>query len=367
MNPVISIIIPTFNRYQLLPQTLKSVFAQTFQDWEAIVIDDGSEDETLFYLEYLRQQDARVRYSKRISALKGASVCRNQGTQLAKGKYLIYLDSDDYLAPQCLANRVEFMEQNQNLDFAVFPCLLFYENPGDMRLLWNIETGIHDIDRFLAIDAPWQTTSPIWRREAVDKLGEWNSYVPSWQDWEYHLRAVLANLHYTKLSQPDFFWRVSAPLQTSPLQRIFGASDRTSISQTKISAEKLPEYEKLFEQIEHLLRAMQCFSEQRQALFAGLYYWLAKYYIRHQDKTQAQRVWQECYQKGFIDLSFYQQSQIYLSRLVNIPIARRFLRNYQLRTWRKEYLSVYLPDATMYKIAISEAFSISQLLGVEPT
>jgi glycosyltransferase involved in cell wall biosynthesis len=98
MNPsVISVIIPTFNRSQLLQQTLDSLQKQTFKDWEALVVDDGSEDDTEEKVLRMGKADPRIRYIKRTITPSGPSVCRNEGTNASKGKYIIYLDSDDCL------------------------------------------------------------------------------------------------------------------------------------------------------------------------------------------------------------------------------------------------------------------------------
>jgi glycosyltransferase involved in cell wall biosynthesis len=146
---------------------------------------------------------------KRKAPNSGAPVCRNEGVELAKGKYVIFLDSDDFLAPFCLEQRVEVMEKNPSVDFGVFPTLVFNQTPGDSQILWNImETQDPDIERFLKQDMPWQTTGPIWRKTALDRLGKWEESITSFQDWEYHLRACITGLRYMKFDEPDCFYRV---------------------------------------------------------------------------------------------------------------------------------------------------------------
>lgn len=233
--PTVSIVIPTFNRDKLLQETIQSVQKQTFENWEIIVVDDGSNDKTEGTMMHFSKSDSRIRYVQRNSSQKGASVCRNEGTELSRGDYVIYLDSDDLLSPTTLEYRLKAMEHYPDLDFGVFQAILFRDQPGDTRLLWNIDSEENDIDRFLALDIPWQTTSPIWRRKALLRLGPWNGSLPSWQDWEYHLRALIEGLKYKKFPIPDFFWRISAPLPKQhllPFQRY--QSSRESISQAPI-------------------------------------------------------------------------------------------------------------------------------------
>ena len=114
---IISIIIPTPHQSKLIQQTLNSLRAQTFQEWEALVVDDGSHDEIPEKMLSMSREYGRIKYIKRTRQNSGAPACRNEGTYFSQGKYLIYL--------------------------------------------WNADTGADDIDRFLTLDIPWQTTSPM--------------------------------------------------------------------------------------------------------------------------------------------------------------------------------------------------------------
>lgn len=107
---MISVIIPTYNRKNILPRTLKSVLNQTFQDFEIIVIDDASTDATkeLFKTDF---NSKKIRYEK-LSVNQGVHSARNRGIETAKGDYLVFLDSDDELLPQALAKASEAMAEN---------------------------------------------------------------------------------------------------------------------------------------------------------------------------------------------------------------------------------------------------------------
>ncbi len=96
--PFFSIIIPTYNRAHIITKAIESVLSQSFQDFEIIIVDDGSEDKTIEFLQsYLSEKVHCV-------LQKNAGVCsaRNHGARLAKGRYLIFLDSDDWLSENCL-------------------------------------------------------------------------------------------------------------------------------------------------------------------------------------------------------------------------------------------------------------------------
>ena len=103
-NPTVSIIIPTYNRACLLPEAVNSALDQTFQDFELIIVDDGSTDGTEEQVKSF--QDHRIRYFRHQTNI-GASAARNTGIRKAKGEYLAFLDSDDLWMPQKLESQLE--------------------------------------------------------------------------------------------------------------------------------------------------------------------------------------------------------------------------------------------------------------------
>ena len=99
--PLISVIIPTYNCDRYLPQAIDSVFAQTFEDYELLVIDDGSTDTTPQVVQ--RYDDDRFRYIRQ--ANQGVAVARNHGIQLARGEWIAFLDADDWFVPTKLEHQ----------------------------------------------------------------------------------------------------------------------------------------------------------------------------------------------------------------------------------------------------------------------
>src|SRR5438552_3988363 len=193
-SPRISIIVPTKDRCALLRQTMDSVIQQNYDNWELIVVDDRSADGTAQMVKQLAGDDARIRFIALASPRSGAPAARNEGVRQSSGSLLVFLDSDDLLAPGCLSRRAQIMSAHPELDFAVFPCQVFQDQPDDLQLLFNADTGEDDLDRFLKVDVPWQTSGPIWRREALEKIGPWDEQAINAQDWEFHIRALAAGL-----------------------------------------------------------------------------------------------------------------------------------------------------------------------------
>ena len=109
-TPLISVILPTFDRADLLPRSIASVLAQTFTDWELIVIDDGSTDNTAEVVETWQKQSAQIRYV--CQANQGVGAARNRGVAEARGEYIACLDSDDEYRPAHLETRLELLRRH---------------------------------------------------------------------------------------------------------------------------------------------------------------------------------------------------------------------------------------------------------------
>ena len=110
MNELVSIIMPSYNTAKFISETIESVSAQTYPNWELIIVDDCSTDDTDAVVRpYL--VDNRIRYIKN-EKNSGAAVSRNRALREAKGKWVAFLDSDDLWLPEKLEKQIEFMEKN---------------------------------------------------------------------------------------------------------------------------------------------------------------------------------------------------------------------------------------------------------------
>jgi glycosyltransferase involved in cell wall biosynthesis len=208
-EPKISIVIPNYNRGDMLSETLESVLKQNYSNWEAIVIDDGSTDNSINIGIKYSSGDSRIIFLQRNREPRGAPVCRNIGTEKSHGDYIIFLDSDDLMAEYCLRQRVDSIKKDPDKDFWVFPMLVFSGEPSEAKNVWNIETAQSDISRFLSLDAVWQTSGPIWKKSALNRIGGFTENLVCWQDVDIHLKALGNNLKYSKYYslQPDIYYR----------------------------------------------------------------------------------------------------------------------------------------------------------------
>ena len=109
MNELVSIIMPSYNTGKFIQETLDSVFAQTYTNWEIIIVDDCSTDNTDEIVGAI--QDERIRYFKN-EKNSGAAISRNRALCEARGKWIAFLDSDDLWHPTKLEKQIRFMEEN---------------------------------------------------------------------------------------------------------------------------------------------------------------------------------------------------------------------------------------------------------------
>ncbi len=112
---MVSIILCTYNRAALLPKAIRSVLEQTQQEWELVIIDDGSNDNTYNIVMQFLQTDSRIMYFYQSN--RGLANARNKGLAIATGEFICFVDSDDELTSDHLKKRMQFMEQHPSVDF----------------------------------------------------------------------------------------------------------------------------------------------------------------------------------------------------------------------------------------------------------
>ena len=205
---MVSVIIPNYNKAQFISQTIISVINQSYENWECIIIDDNSEDNSKEVIKSHINGDHRFKFYLN-KTNKGGSYSRNLGLKYAKYKYVLFLDSDDILASNCLKNRINFISENENLDFVVFPMGTFYNNIGDSKLVWNNFHGNH-LNRFLKHDLPWHTMMVLWNRNSLNRINGFDDEYVRLQDVELHTRALLEEFQYkiSINSEIDSFFRI---------------------------------------------------------------------------------------------------------------------------------------------------------------
>lgn len=210
MSELVSIITPLFNAEKYILKTYASIVAQSYVNWEWVVVDDGSSDKSYQMVASLANKDPRIKLFKRNRLPQNASTCRNIGVENSLGSYFVFLDADDLLVSTCLTNRVQVMEQFPEIDFGVFRTFSFKEENGDVVLVRELipNNDLSDLENFLKFNYPWTTTSSFWRKSAIQKLNGFDESFNRLQDPEIHIRAIINNLAYEKFTLVDSYHRL---------------------------------------------------------------------------------------------------------------------------------------------------------------
>ncbi len=136
-TPEISIVIPAYNAASYINDSITSVLKQSFSNWELIVVDDGSTDNTSEIVSTLLS-DPRITLLKQ--ANKGVSAARNAGIRVAQGRYITFLDADDYYLPFNLSEKYSVLQSDRGIDFVYCDVMQCDENLNDVRIEKGVET-----------------------------------------------------------------------------------------------------------------------------------------------------------------------------------------------------------------------------------
>jgi glycosyltransferase involved in cell wall biosynthesis len=181
--PLVSVIIPTFNRAHLLGKTLDSVLSQTFKDFEVIVIDDASVDATQALLSKYQSLLTPVFFDNN----QGVSCARNCGIELAKGRYICFLDSDDLWEPKKLEIQIKWMEEHPEIAACQTDEIWIRNgvrvNPMDKHKKYAGDIFLNSLP--LCIVSP---SSVMIRAETLKQVGGFDPNLPACEDYDMWLR-----------------------------------------------------------------------------------------------------------------------------------------------------------------------------------
>ncbi len=186
--PQISIIIPAYNAQQTILETIASVQEQTFQDWELIVVNDGSKDRTLEVLRTLNEPRLRV------FSYTNGGVCkaRDRGFAQAQGEYIAFLDADDLWLPEKLELQLKALQKNPSASVAYSWTCFMDEQPEKVLFHYSAPykfTG--NVYRQLLIsDFIHSGSNTLIRKAAIEAVGSFDPNCPGCADWDYWLRLA---------------------------------------------------------------------------------------------------------------------------------------------------------------------------------
>lgn len=214
---MISIIIPTYNRAHLLIETLTSIKNQTYQNWECLIVDDASIDNTFEVIQEFSINDKRFQYFTKPKELKkGPSACRNYAFQFAKGTFIQFFDSDDIMHPEHLQEKINVIEDN---DFVVCKLKEFQHSFSKELFNYNDREAINyekDVFQAFATGAfPMMMVAPMWKKEYLENFMPIREDLHILEDHELHARALFQNPKYDIINKALIFYRVGAVSSTN--------------------------------------------------------------------------------------------------------------------------------------------------------
>ena len=218
MMPTVSAIIPAYNQGHYLGKAIQSVLNQTFADFEIIVVDDGSTDNTRTVVHNFT--DPRVRYVHQQNA--GLSAARNTGIRHATGAFLTYLDSDDLFLPEKLAILLAKFDAEPELGFCAGQAILIDEN--DRRIGEIFDKRLPEDSAQLLLGNPLHVGSVMVRREWQERVGFFDETLRSYEDWDMWLRLAIAGCPMGWVEKPVSLYRFHSNQMTSNGQQMTTAT-----------------------------------------------------------------------------------------------------------------------------------------------
>ena len=229
--PAVHIILPTYNRSHLLPDVIASILSQEYRDFELLIVDDGSTDQTEQLIQALQEQDGRLRYCK-LSKNHGIGFARQAGLENVSGKYIALADSDDTWIAGKLRAQVEILEMYPEIDILfgdyininhitnrevsgfkhTAAGMLYLATRQIKEHLFLVESGIErgiTIANFIAVP------TMIIRSTLFKKTGGFNVDLPAAADFEFGFRAAALGARFAYLDYPLIYRHVYSDSRTS--------------------------------------------------------------------------------------------------------------------------------------------------------
>jgi glycosyltransferase involved in cell wall biosynthesis len=199
-NPEVSIIIPAYNASLYLQRAIESVLKQTFENFELIIVNDGSIDNTEDIVKRFQKKDKRIRYIQH-DKNRGSSEARNTGIKTAKGKYVAFLDSDD----EWLENKLEKqLEVFKNPQINVVTCWAYWVDEIKNK------TSIYAVPYFddslpYILRENYLLSNPsgvVLKKSVIKKVGLFDNSLIFVEDWDYWIRIIENGYNFYVISQP---------------------------------------------------------------------------------------------------------------------------------------------------------------------
>lgn len=213
--PIVSIIIPAYNAQKTILKTISSVRQQTHTDWELIVINDGSTDNTSEIAKSIT--DSRIQIFDYPNS--GVATARNRGIERATGDYIAFLDADDTWTSNKLELQLKALQQNPQASVAYSWTYFLYEATGVCSPSEQIYYQGNVYRELLSNNFLCSGSNPLIRSAAINSVGFFDSSFPHCADWDYYLRLA-AKYEFVVVPQHQIYYLQSGSSMTSKISAI---------------------------------------------------------------------------------------------------------------------------------------------------
>ncbi|MCC9071705.1 glycosyltransferase family 2 protein [Flavobacterium sp. F-65] len=201
-NPLVSIIIPTYNRATLIRETLDSILGQTYGNWECIIVDDGSIDDTEKVVNEYVKKDNRFQFHHRPkNRHKGGNAARNYGFEISSGEFVNWFDSDDIMRSDKITVQLNSLE-NSNYFFSVCRILAFEDTFENELFAYDNIDSKSPFEDYVYENIKFLTSIPLWERKFLeDNNFSFDEELRAAQEWEFHSRILLDYPNYAIIQE----------------------------------------------------------------------------------------------------------------------------------------------------------------------
>lgn len=232
-NPLISIIIPTYNRASLIAETLDNLLEQTYKHWECIIVDDGSIDNTLDILKEYSKKDERLKYYQRPeNKKKGANTCRNYGFEVSKGDYIQFLDSDDFISSNKLEAQVKVINEQSDVSVLTSKYGFFEKSIHQSKIVnnkvyfKNYKDGFSLLEDIGRSGGYFPVHCYLVKRDILLIAGKWDESLLVNQDGELFCRVLLNSKNIVFAENAIAYYRTNSGANVSASNTIEKALSR---------------------------------------------------------------------------------------------------------------------------------------------
>lgn len=197
--PIVSVVIPSYNQFHYLRETVKSALDSTYPYLEIVIVDDGSTDDSMELAMGLSAKHGNISFYSQQNA--GPSAARNHGIRKSRGKYILPLDGDDLISKEYIQQAVGVMEEDQNVKVVYCQARKF----GDMEEEWKLRP----FSRAALAEGNMIFVSALFRKEDWKRVGGFAEEMTwGFEDWEFWISMLKEGGEVVKLPITGFFYRI---------------------------------------------------------------------------------------------------------------------------------------------------------------